>query len=996
MSKQFKRKLIHGLSRILVISMFTTFIQINAAIDEDEAIASEPVEVTYTGRLDGDIMLNNLQFGDVTPSFWGAEAIARMGSLDVVKGYDVPTGKAFRPDNEVSNQEALTFIMRAVGLEEEAKIAAENIQAADEDTTGVLWAKGYLTMAQTIGLIDNQELADALIVDQTVLDPEFSFIREDFVTREQMAQWLVQAIQSQNQGLIEPIYRQQNIYNYSDWESIGLEFVPYVEAVIRADIMVGDQGVFYPKDYLTRAEMIQAMKNMDTILYDTMSVTVKEGYIGHINSTETISGGRLVSTEYLVRKEDGKVDALIHKVTKDSMDHETHYDAIVYKNGVVTNMSALREGDEILYIVDEETQDVLYIQIKQNENPVHLTGILRPITNLSQGQITILNDVSNPITYTMSSSLYDLDKETVIISDKTIGVQDVPVTDYVTLTIKNQTVTEIAYGGTLSPVDEFSGIVIEHNETFNYIRVSDWEGNEVIKRYVEGEVDVEKEAYYDEEDQVGYFDQLYPYYGYDEDDTNIGAIEHGDIVHIRLNINDLEYIEAISAKTNYTVKFGEVLTAIYEGDDGVFLTIEMEDKTVVSYTVLDDVPVIKGDINVSVKEVESGDMVRLLVNQSVTSPGTIQENVKEISIDPYGNIAEKVYRGELGNINKSQETLSLMNSYELNQTGWSKFTEAYILDVSGNEIEYYYEGKRITLDYADKYLRREGMDTYVLTEYYYGDERVRKITFRDGRDSVIDYSNVTLTNGFNEIRVSNYDGSIEFDEGTIIVKNDKIISASNIVAPDYAQVVLNGEDEAAVIYVKPEPNNDAISIFRGRIARINELEDFTVQSHASLNDMEWIYSPIERTYQLDYGTIIKQDEETVGVEAFIGYTDISKIDEVYTIISDGVTASYISGMPYTIEGVMGEVFQVDEDGIHLKDTLVYNGESKEWNELSLSDSYSLIEVVNESIIIKNNEVVTLEELEIGDRLSILTDTDLAEQLKLDTTRDVIGYIIRVE
>lgn len=996
--KKINKVISKAISCSIAMVLLTPSMVSYSAIDEDQAIASSVIANEYTGRVDNDVLLKNIRFEDVSKTFWGNEAITRLSSLDIIKGYDVNGGKQFRPNAEVSNQEALTFIMRSIGLEEEAKLMAETtVPMAEDDTTGSLWAKGYLMMANQTGLIDNASLADAIVLDQTVLDPTISFMREDSVTREQMAMWLVQGINFLNPGLIEPLYRQQNIFNYSDWEDIGIDYIPYIEAVIRSEIMVGDGDIFNPKGILTRAEMIQAMENMDTILYDTLNVTVKSGYVGHIEQESiSSSGGDMSTTSYYIRRDDGSVDKIITSIEEDMNNRITDKNAIVYNEGVISDLSSLKEGDNIHYIVDELTKEVYYIEVKSSEKAYHTTGILRPFTGIESGQITLLNSQGTPVSYTMTQNLYDPLNKLVTIDDKQVSIEDAPVTDTITLTIKNQMVTGIAYGGTLSPYNEISGLVIEHNTDFNYLRISDWNGKEVIKKYNEGDVTVEKEAYYDNEDQVGYFDELFPYYGFDEDDALINDIEQGDIVHVKLYMNNLDYIEAISAKTNYTVKFGEIITTTNNGDDGIYLTMEMDDRTIVSYTINDDIPVIKGQENVSMNVIESGDIVRLLVNQAVVSPGTISENIKEINIDPYGNIAEKVYRGELGNINKSQETFSLINSFELNQTGWTKFTEAYKLDISGEDVEYYYKDKQITLDYADKYLRREGMDTYVVTEKYFTDEKVKKVTFREGRDSVIDYSNVALTNGFNEIKVTNHDGDISFDQGTIVIKNNKIISPSNIIAPDYAQIVLNGENQAAVITVRPEPNNDGITIFRGRVARINELEDFTVQSHAVLSDMEWIYSPIERTFVLDYKTVIQDEEDLIGVDEFIGYSDISKIDEVYTIISDGITATYVSTMPYAIEGVMGEVYQVDSDGLHLKDTLVYDGDTKEWNELSLSNSYSYIEVLNQSIILKNNKVVDLEEIEIGDRLNIMTTIDLAEQLKLEDLRTVPGYIIRVE
>lgn len=991
-------KLIRKISIAMVGIMFVSQSGIFSAVLEDQKIVSEPIANVYTGRSIGNTMTDNLKFSDVSSGFWGREAITRMGALDISKGYIENGARSFKPNQEMSKEEAIAFIIRALGREADALQIAETLTPGATDTTQTIWSKGYLTIANQIGLITNQELTDALNADQTTLDPTVNFIRDSVVSREQIAMWVVKAINNKVPNAIAPMYTTQNIYQFSDWQSIGVPYVPYVEAVVDKRIMVGDGIRFNPADGFTRAEMMQMLKNMDTILYDSLNLTTKAGYIGHLETktTSDASGTTTVKTMW-IRNSDGTVDQLV-KEKKIAPSGTTTKDAVVYRGTSVTNMDALEEGDTLNYLVDDTAKVVYYVHVQPSESTYTIKGILEPLSDLANGKITVTNAEGTKQTYNMSNSIYDPTKNEVIINELNISAADAPVTNMVTLSIKNQLVTKIAFSGTIVVTNELSGLVIEHNTAFNYIRISDWNGKETIKRYNETTVEVEKQAYYDSEDQVGYFDQLFPYYGFDENDASIDDIEVGDIVHVKLNPSDKSNILAISAKTNYTVKFGDVVTAVDKGNDGILLTLKMSDQSVATYLVPEGIPVLKGNTSLSLQDVKPGDVVRILVNQGVTAPGTIVEGIKEINIDPLGNVVQKIYRGHLGAVSNAQQTLSSLSNYELNQTGWSGYVASKSFDISKSGIEYYYNDKRITLDYANKYLRNDSVDMYVATEKYYSKERVTKVTFRDGRDSVLPYSNITVTNGLNQLETQSYENAIAIDSGTIVVKNGKFISISNIIAPDYTQVVLNGSNRAAVITVTPEPNNDTISVFRGRIAKINDYKDFTVISNSSLTGMNWIYSPIERSFEIDYKTVIKEGDETLDLSQFIDYSDSSKVDEVYTIIAEGVNATFISKMPYSKDGVIGDVVSVDltKNQVSLKDTLVYDQTTKQWNELSRPNSYSMMSIVNESVIIKNNKVIALEELAIGDHLRAMTTDDLAELLKLEDKREFTGYIIFVE
>jgi hypothetical protein len=986
---------IKRVSALVILAIIINSISIYGAFDT--SILSDPVVNTYQGREIGEAIIENIQFDDVEASYWAKEVVTRLGAMEIVKG---TSNGNYQPEESVSNEEVLTLLIRTIGMEEQAIIAAEAIAATygnDENLT-TIWSKGYLQIASQIGLITAADLASALAVDQTALDPTVNFIRTDAVTREQAAKWLVEALSYINPGSIDPIYTYQDLFNYSDWDDVTLDYAPYVEAVSRAEIMNGDGSSFNPQASLTRAEMAQVIKNIDDILYETMGYERKAGIVGAIADYDDLTMiSDTSSKQILIRSDAGTVDQIIYEYSENIIGTTITKEVPVYQDGLVTGLNALTEGAYIEYIVNPATNEVLYVNSQSTSTETTISGVLQSLVDVANGEITIKTDSGSYHTYKMIDGIYNGINETILIGEDDYTKEEAPVGSRITLTLNNDLVTEITYTGYKLIYNEISGIVKVINTDFSYITIIDWDGNEITKYFIKDEVSVEKQNYYDEYDEIGYIDEMFPNYDFDEKDSSIYEIEAGDIVHMRLDTDNSQYVDMISAKTNYIVKYGTIQEVSYNGAEGASVIIEYDDGSVGTYTVDADVPVLKASKNVGVSALEAGDVVRMLVNQAVISSGTVTETIKELVIDQYGNTVASIYKGELEYFNDAQRTVTLLDVYTLGKIGWTDYTTAKLLDISGDNIAYYKDEERISADYAEKYLKQDDMCVYVATTDYYGEERVTKVTFRDGRDSVLAYSNVTYSNGIDEINILNEEEAISIDEGTIVIKNGKLVESGNILSPDYAQIVLNGDMQAAIVNIETEPNNDALSLFRGRIDSVEENESFSIESHAVLMDMEWVYSAVPITFVIDEGTTIIDEDGTVALEDFIDYSDISVIDAVYTIVSEGTKATYIVENEYCEEGVYGEIYEVTEDtSIMIKDVLVYSSDDSSWNELSLKNSYAQINLLTNSIIIKNNAVIDETDLEVGDEIRIMTTDDLITNLADSDNREVSGYIIFVE
>ncbi|MFC0210868.1 S-layer homology domain-containing protein [Paenibacillus chartarius] len=92
-------------------------------------------------KLSVDEALTASSFEDVKAGDWSLPYIEALKKAGLTNGYDAE-GKQYNPNGEVSRQELAAFLIRGLGLEEEAK-AAEPVS----DSTVDDWAKGYAALA---------------------------------------------------------------------------------------------------------------------------------------------------------------------------------------------------------------------------------------------------------------------------------------------------------------------------------------------------------------------------------------------------------------------------------------------------------------------------------------------------------------------------------------------------------------------------------------------------------------------------------------------------------------------------------------------------------------------------------------------------------------------------------------------------------------------------------------------------------------------------------
>ncbi len=351
-------------------------------LDPREHLSADNVDFVLTGKKTGAELRNNIDFTDIR-DHWAKEHIFKMAAQSVIRGYG---NMRFSPEGSISRQEALAVLVRIMGREEEVqrRAAAGGMPPAGSSATD-LWAREYITLAQDIGILDIGEGGGAW---------------EGNANRQEVAVWLARALR------LAPVYGadQQYLYNLNDWRSISLPNQPLVEAILREDIMQGDdRGYFNPGAGLRRSEIAVMLDRVAEKFYSLRNLTA---YSGEIIQRGTLDG----DTAFSIRSPDG---------TRGLITLSGGTDFPVLRMGAIGSGDSLQPGDRVEILGDNE--GILYALVPRGSAaevyPSRAEGYVRAV-DPANNRLSITDYDGNVHTYR-----YD-DNVGVTINDRPAGVKD--------------------------------------------------------------------------------------------------------------------------------------------------------------------------------------------------------------------------------------------------------------------------------------------------------------------------------------------------------------------------------------------------------------------------------------------------------------------------------------------------------------------------------------------------------------------------------------------
>ncbi|MCL1884574.1 MAG: S-layer homology domain-containing protein [Defluviitaleaceae bacterium] len=970
----------------------------NGGNSDDRLMQTETVEGTYVGREQAHRLIQQLQFNDLPANAAVQDAIIRSHALEIMR----PGSAQFRPNALVTREEAITYALRAAGLSDMALTMA-TAQASDlpEGTPlGTAWSVGYLQLASTMGMITTADFdaarADIIAqfsTDEPAADGEQNnaladaaqiFRRNDPATREEIAFWVVTAMQFAQSDIFANTTAGRSVQSFTDWNSISAEMAPAVELALRHNILNGQTStVFGPSGNVQRQHMAGILRNIDDLHYTLRGLERRMGTVADIlHEQHTETGAGTLWRHIRVRRADGGVDNLQFALRGGPSPQAGPLDAVVLRGGHVMGLGGLEINDQIEYIVHTESNTIVYVNVGGTVQTQIFRGRLELI-NMEEGTMTFRNDEGTVFTFPMSLGLYGEDHNDVPFIRMRGNIlepaEGLPRGTFYNVTLVGNVITQIEFVGDPVLVPEHRGLVIENNAMFGYLTILDANREEQSFTYNPGELTVQRRQFFDMRDTIGGFHEMFPSVRAHPRDANMEDVIPGDIVVFRVAEDDPFRIIEISAAENTTTRYGRIREIRDQG--GFFdILVEFNNGVTTWYTFVDNILVTELGRPVNPNRIQLGDWVRMTVNQAILAPGEMMESVRDITIDTGGHHINTIMTGQLAGFNAAQNTIQIQHARELTPAGWRNHSPLTTVNISGPNVRYYHDGRAVTLAQVNRYLQRSDATVYLALENHFAGERAKVVSVRSGRDELI-RSGTVLSSANNRFSLLEIDGDIRTDAGTIVVRNGRLVEPEHIFAPDWARVAMNGNSPgiAAVVDIGPAPDVSGIQIVRGRVSQVWPFEGFRVTTMSIFDGFRWNFTPIEREFTIDHNTMFINSGGVTSIDDFIGHTDNSVIGDVFNVIVEGGRAVRVIDAPFTAPipqtensyghlTVRGIIYEISGNTFSLRDMTVYNASTGGWQRISNVDPTGSVTTFANTIIVDRNEVIPANRLRVGQQI----------------------------
>lgn len=490
----------------------------------------------------------------------------------------------------------------------------------------------------------------------------------------------------------------------------------------------------------------------------------------------------------------------------------------------------------------------------------------------------------------------------------------------------------------------------------------------------------------------------------DERIVTIDDFKNGMDIYVKLQGRKIVHMDSFSTDfPAYITPGSKQRTGIVKKIDRDQIIITTAIGTEETYFTSPSTITLQNGENISLNRLYVGDRVKLYFDDIDTTTAS------KIVIEGESIEIKDLYKGEIAVTNRMSSIITINNVKVFRNGNWQDkgtirlpYNSDLPLYVSGQKIDYRnienYRGKTVYIALKD-FFGKDSAEKMVIKNQY-------ETTFSDKIESVNWYtSQIELTNKKN----------INFHDGTMVIRNGRLVDTSSIVPNASALVVADGRGEertADVIYIYDEDiNNSNIGmdrIYAGRVDKLtdyrlflkdffvleqNRWESFAETKELSFDNDTFIYdleNPnederqltakefLDGEYHIDENNMSDIDKEkgTKDYNAYI-YTDGDRISGIYlmkkmdSLLKQTITTATIKEGP--------------KDDVNMGLTLVLR-DAKNWSESTEKWNVAYGDMnlrIKDALIVKDGKGIKSSELKQGDRLYVVRD-------------DLVGKVIVVK
>ena len=473
--------------------------------------------------------------------------------------------------------------------------------------------------------------------------------------------------------------------------------------------------------------------------------------------------------------------------------------------------------------------------------------------------------------------------------------------------------------------------------------------------------------------------------------TTIDAFKFG--MEVELDIN-LRRVKAMRGSTGTAPAKIEQRDKVVTGTvnqidpNGTFLSIRLDNGQSKTYYLNSQTEVVKGTTFVDLSVLYEGDRVKLNFSEYNTN------SIQSIEINVQGIKVEALYKGTIQRIEPTSNKVIMKDEQKFLDWRWQPNTALGINGFSNSSYSYsaktpiYVGTKLIQPDRLRQYANH---DVYFVTVGQFGKEVIEKMVIKQKNERTF-YEPMTFVNTTSKLIGLQKAGSIRYHDGTILIRNGRLVDANSLLASGTAFVTTEGSQQsefANVVHISNDgfqsPNLTNHGIYFGQIHTANAYQ--LTLTNAMLLSKNNYWQP-ESMPTLSFSndtvavedsmgsirTIIPQQNEmkdyaSKGKYGYF-YVENNQIVAAHIIEPTAPTATMVS--VGRIEGIT----QFNPAIIRIRN--VSQWQDGMWKEAGFISSMN----IEQATIIKDGKVISAKDLRVNDRLYLLHESKVKGRILL--------------
>ncbi|WP_341299946.1 hypothetical protein MHB44_15740 [Lysinibacillus sp. FSL H8-0500] len=426
-------------------------------------------------------------------------------------------------------------------------------------------------------------------------------------------------------------------------------------------------------------------------------------------------------------------------------------------------------------------------------------------------------------------------------------------------------------------------------------------------------------------------------------------------------------------------KMTGVVTSI--DPNGLFIMVKPDIGDETSYYLNKDTNFQKGSSATDISALYVGDRVKLNFKNSNTSV------VTKVEISETGTLVENLYKGEIQSVNPNTNKLTVKNQHAF--VNW-QFGSQVTADLStmtfASKAPIYVGNTKVDKGNLKNYV---GSEVYYATVKQFGKEVIEKIVVLKNSERSYYEPMLAVDTEYQLLKLKSA-GTMYFHDGTILIRNGRLIEPTGLMAYGTAFVITDGaarDHYAQVVQVTSDsfmsPNLAGHDLYYGRLS---QADGYLIEIDDAMKIESNVFKKTETTIlSVSNTTKAKVDD---GNKTYTVMPDIelylSEGDYGYFYVKDGhVQALHILDnakpvAPLMLAGKLQSVKSTYPAVINVKSV-------SQWQDGRWYEAGEMIDMnIDQATLIKAGKVIQPSDLQPSDRLVVLSD------------RFVKGHVILVD